>query len=352
MGDARDDRRTIDISTLSIIRVIGAIVLVWLWLHLWQLLMLVVVALVIAIGLEPAVEWLQRRRVPRGIAATGLVLVLALVIIGFFAIAGSSLITQAQDLGGRIQDVRQTILARLPDWAKNSLHDGGNPIAPAAIAGYAFDVGRLAVDGAIIGVLALILTIYLLVEGRQTYLWLLAYAPPAYRDRVNVTAREARDKIFGYVAGNVATSAFALVVVLTALSLLHVPAALLLAVLAGIFDFVPVLGFICSAAPAILLAMSRSATVAIVVAGVYAGYHLAENYYIGPKVYGGRLRLSNLAVIIAFAVGAEIGGVVGALLALPVAALYPVIERVWLSDYLARDAVATHQRLDGDAPKA
>ena len=78
---------------------------------------------------------------------------------------------------------------------------------------------------------------------------------------------------------------------------------------------------------------------------VYAGYHLAENYYIGPKVYGDRLRLSNLAVIIAFAVGAEIGGVGGALLALPIAALYPVIERVWLKEYLGRDAIETHRRL-------
>ena len=58
--------------------------------------------------------------------------------------------------------------------------------------------------------------------------------------------------------------------------------------------------------------------------------------------------MSNLAVIIAFAVGAEIGGVGGALLALPFAALYPVIERVWLKDYLARDdralGLETHRR--------
>jgi predicted PurR-regulated permease PerM len=250
-----------------------------------------------------------------------------------------------------VQTVRHSLSVRLPDWAKSAIHQGNNPIDSGAIAGYAFDAGRLVVDGVIVAILALILTIYLLIEGRQTYLWLLAYVPPAHRERANVTAREARDKIHGYVVGNAATSLFATIVVFATLTILHVPAALLLAVLAGIFDFVPVLGFLCSAAPAILLAMSRSTTVAIAVAGVYAAYHLAENYYIGPKIYGGRLRLSNLAVIIAFAVGAEIGGIVGALLALPVAALYPVIERVWLADYLARGAVATHQRLDSDAPK-
>ena len=85
---------------------------------------------------------------------------------------------------------------------------------------------------------------------------------------------------------------------------------------------------------------------ALIVAGLYVGYHLIENYYIGPKVFGGRLRLSHLAVILAFAVGAEVGGIVGAILALPVAAMYPVLEQVWLKDYLGRDAVETHRRIE------
>jgi predicted PurR-regulated permease PerM len=349
VADSRttEPRRLIDISTASIVRVIAAILLVWLWLHLWQLLLLVAVAVVVAIGLEPIVEWLEARRVPRGVAASGVVLALALVVVGFFWITGESLATQARSLTGQIQDVRAALGARLPQWVKEAVHPRSAPADTSALAGYAFSAGRLAFEAVVVGVLALILTIYLLTEGRQTYLWLLAYAPPRYRDRVNYTALQAREKIYGYMVGNVATSAFAAATVFVALSLLKVPGALLLAVLAGVFDFVPVLGFICSAAPALLLAATQSVGVVIAVAAVYVAYHLAENYYIGPKIYGGRLRLSNLAVIIAFAVGAEVGGIVGALLALPIAALYPVIERVWLSEYLSRGAVETHRRLQG-----
>jgi predicted PurR-regulated permease PerM len=343
-----EERRTVDIGAASIVRVLAAIVLVWLWLQLWHFLMLVVVAIVVAVALEPAVEWLQRRRVPRSVAASGIVAALALIVIGFFWITGSSLAAQARDLGGQVENFRHVIAERVPPFIRDALHraspagvvDGG------VVAGYAFNAGRLFVGAVVVGVLALILTIYLLIEGRQTYVWLLAYAPPRYRDRVNVTAMEAREKILHYAVGNVATSVFATIVVFVSLSLLHVPGALLLAVLAGVFDFVPVLGFLCSSAPAILLALSRGPGVALAVAGVYAGYHLIENYYVGPRVYGGQLRLSNLAVIIAFGVGAEIGGVVGALLALPLAALYPVIERVWLREYLGRDAVETHRRLE------
>jgi predicted PurR-regulated permease PerM len=343
---ATEPRRLIDISTASIARVASAIFLVWLWLHLWQLLLLVAVAVVLAIGLEPVVEWLEARRMPRGLAASGVVLVLALAVVGFFVMTGESLATQARTLTGHIQDVRNSLGARLPEWVKEAGHAPNAAAGTSALAGYALNIGRLAFEAFVVGVLALILTIYFLIEGRQTYLWLVAYAPPKHRERVNYTALQAREKIYGYVIGNVATSVFAAATVLVALSLLKVPGALLLAVLAGVFDFVPVLGFICSAAPALLLAATRSLGVAIAVAVVYAGYHLAENYYIGPKIYGGRLRLSNLAVIMAFAVGAEIGGVVGALLALPLAALYPVIERVWLDDYLSGGAVETHRRLE------
>ena len=340
------ERRLVDISAASILRVLAAIVVVWLWLHLWQFLMLVVVAVVVAVGLEPIVEWLESRRISRGLAASGVVLLLAVLVVGFFWLTGAQLASQARDLSGHISEVRHSIAERLPKVVRDAASQGKAPVDGSTMASYAFDAGRLIVDGVVVGVIALILTIYLLIEGRQTYAWLRAYVPPAYRERVDYTVMEAREKIRGYVVGNVATSVFATAMVLTALSLLHVPGALLLAVLAGVFDFVPVVGFICSAAPALLLAATRSTGVVVAVAVIYAAYHLAENYYIGPKVYGGRLRLSNLAVVIAFAVGAEIGGIAGALLALPLAALYPVIERVWLRDYLARDAVATHRRLE------
>ena len=112
--------------------------------------------------------------------------------------------------------------------------------------------------------------------------------------------RRASRAIRHYVIGNIATSVFAAVVVFVALSLLHVPAALLLAVLAGVCDFVPVLGFIVSALPAILLALTVSTGTAIATAAVYLGYHLAENYAIGPLVCGGQLRLSNLVALLAF----------------------------------------------------
>jgi predicted PurR-regulated permease PerM len=250
-------------------------------------------------------------------------------------------------LGTRLQDAEKWALDHAPPVIARVVQNNQNVTPDASVlAGYVVSAGRILTSALIIGALVLILMLYLLIEGRTTYEWLVAYAPPANRERVDFTAREARKAILAYVVGNVATSVFATLFTLFWLSILHVPAALLLALLAGIFDFVPVLGFICSALPAVVLALTVSPIVGLVVAGLYVAYHLIENYYIGPVVYGGRLRLSNLAVILAFAAGAELGGVVGALLALPIAGMYPVIERVWLKEYLGRDAVETHRRIE------
>src|SRR5207237_777070 len=73
---------------------------------------------------------------------------------------------------------------------------------------------------------------------------------------------------------------------------------------------------------------------------------VGETYLVSPYVYGDRLKLSNLAVILAFAVGAEIAGVIGALIALPLAAAYPAVERIWLKDKLAEDTVRAHRAIE------
>jgi predicted PurR-regulated permease PerM len=195
--------------------------------------------------------------------------------------------------------------------------------------------------------IGLILTVYLLIEWKQTVEWVVAFFPEQRRARVRRTLAEARDAIFGYVVGNVVTSIFATCVVFAGLTVLRVPAAFMLALLAGIFDFVPVLGFILSGLPAVLLAATVSPTTVILVIGLYITYHFVENYFIGPRVYGGKLEMSNIAVLLAFAVGAELAGVIGALVALPIAATYPAIERIWLREYFGDDTVRQHERLVG-----
>ena len=207
-------------------------------------------------------------------------------------------------------------------------------------------LGR-AIAGGLAGLgVALVLAVYFLIDGRRTYLWLTAFVPAPARARVHETAIEARDVAAAYVRGNLITSAMATVATLVFLLVLQVPAALFLALIAGVCNLLPVVGILISAVPAVLLGLTVSTGTGIAVAAFFAIYNIVENYYIQPKVYGREMQLSDIAAIVAFLIGAELGGVLGALVALPIAAIYPVVERVWLRESRRADLPQTHARIE------
>jgi predicted PurR-regulated permease PerM len=339
--------RQIHVPVSTIIKILLVAAAVWALIKLATLIAVVLVSVVIAIACDPVVVWLERRRVKRWLGAMLIVGAMSAAIVIFVTYAGTSLTEQGRQVLENLLKFRQTVADALPRPLARVVRGGGTVNSDAAlIAQYAVEAGRVITAMLLAAVVVAFLTVYLLIEGRMTWAWLVAYVPSRNRDKVAETAEAAREAILHYVVGNVVTSIFAAVVVFIVLSVLKVPAALLLAALAGICDFIPVLGFIVSSVPAVLLALTVSTATALLVGAAYVAYHAAENYLIAPRVYGNRLRLSNLAVLIAFAVGAELFGVIGALLALPVAAMYPCIEDIWLKDYLSRDAVEGHRRIE------
>ena len=346
MPDSLRRRTIVEVSWKTLIKLIAAVALVWLWIQLYQIVLVVLVAILLAVTLNPIVRWFERRRLPRWGATAIVSLILLSLVGGFLWMTWSSLSDQAQYAGQHLTDFERQTIDKLPSWTRESAGAKSGGEIQSRIAPYALRVARSAASAMIVAALGFILTVYFLIEGRRTRDWLVAFVPVAKREKVGETLDECERVIFGYVAGNVATSLFATLFTLIVLSVLKVPAALLLALLAGVFDFIPVLGFICSSVPAVLLAMTVSGSTAFLVAVLYVAYHAVENYLISPYVYGDRLKLSNLAVILAFAVGAEIAGVIGALIALPLAAAYPAVERIWLKDKLAEDTVRAHGAIE------
>ena len=148
--------------------------------------------------------------------------------------------------------------------------------------------------------------------------------------------------------GNLITSFLAFLATWIVLQVLNVPAALLLGLLAGVLDLVPIVGFFLSAAPAVLLAALVSQAVAVTVTVFYVFYNTLENYYITPKVYGHELQLSDLAVVAAFLIGAELGGVLGALVSLPLASVYPFVEDAWLTRAGRRTLADEHREIEAE----
>jgi len=191
----------------------------------------------------------------------------------------------------------------------------------------------------------LITALYLVLDGRRLYAWLLAYVPRRHRVKMARTVPEVSAVVYGYVRGQVITSALFAAFAALVLSLLKVPAALPLAILAGICDVIPLEGIVVATAPATLLALTVSPGTAAAVTGLYAGYHLLEAYVIVPWVYGRSLRLSTLGVLLALIVGGAVQGILGAVIVLPLVAAYPIVERIWLRSYLAPEVIQDHSAL-------
>jgi predicted PurR-regulated permease PerM len=206
--------------------------------------------------------------------------------------------------------------------------------------------GQLAIGAVLGGVLAIVLALYLLLDGKRSYAWLLAYVPRHHRKKMAQTVPTVFEVVMAYVQGQLLTSLLCGLFAFGTLTVLDVPSALPLAVLAAICDVVPILGIFISTIPAAIFALTVSPFTAAAVVGLYLLYHVLEDYVIIPRVYGRRLRLSLLVVLIALIVGGSLYGILGAILVLPLFAAYPIIEKIWLHEYLSDEVVADHTVLE------
>lgn len=313
---------------------------------LWTVILMLVVAVLIAVMLAPLVRWLQRRSVRRGVAIT----LVALLEFGALALVAGVVIpttaSEMRDLSKNAPQIRKDLYARVPylEQFLNEAGTGQGQVRQWLMRGMV--AGKFALEGLTAVIFVLVVALYLLIEGERTIDWLVAFAPKQHRAKVRRTLDESGDVILAYVRGNFITSTICAAWMLGVLLVLHVPAAVPLAVFAFFCDFVPVVGTIVMTVPAALLALTVSPTKALLVLAAVAFYHLLENYFIIPRVYGKSMRLSTLAVLLAVTVGGVLQGVMGAVLILPFVAAYPIVERIWLREQLPEDTNAIHEAIE------
>ena len=332
------------IPVVTFLKVFVALVSAYAIYVLWPLLQLVFLALFLAVTLNSFVDWLGGKGMKRWLS-------LWLVIGGLLTLLGvgvallvPALIDQASSFSHHLPQLREDALNQLPVNSGirhniENLLESPSWSEASTWLGRCLSAGGIALDGLSKIALVLVIALYLLIDGGKTYEWMLAFFSPLHRRKLRVTAQEISKVIFGYVTGQVITSLLVMIYAYLVLSLLHVPGALMLAILAGVLDILPIVGFIMSTAPAFLLALSVSPKTAAMVLILFLAFHALENYFIVPKVYGKNLRLSTLTVLLGLLAGVLLAGIPGALAALPVIASYAAIERIWLKPYL-RDGVS------------
>lgn len=327
-------RARLEVPPRTFMTVAIGIFLIWLMIQLSDVILQIFCALLLTAALDPVVTRLEHRGWTRSRAVTVIITVMILGFFGTLALLIPPIVAEgrqlASDLPKYVEDARPYFKNHPDTYAK--LQDLVNRRAkdPSLYFSHAREVG-VGVGSALTQLLLLItMTAYLLIaDGERLLFWIFRYIPSRHRGKIRQALPDISKVVSGYVVGQLITSAlfgvFAAIVCLA----LSVPQAILLAVLAFIFDAVPIVGAILATAPAVLLGLTVSPTAAVIILVLYVVYQQFENHFIVPRVYQQTLQISAFGVLIAVVIGAQLLGIIGALIALPVAAAIPVIERVW-----------------------
>src|SRR5512132_2352281 len=293
----------------------------------------ILIALCIAVSLDPAVRALERRGMRRGYAVT-LIFLLALGLAAAFLLSVlPPLITQGRTL---VDDLPAS-LSRLQDRSSQfrQLNDRYN--ISDQLQGLAANLpGRLGsgllgftsrVFGAVFnGLTILVFTIYFMADMLRIRSGVVRLFPVDRRPHARRVVDLVVDKVGGYMIGNIIISLIAGVASFIAFSLLGVRFAVPLAFIVALCDLIPMIGATLGAIIGVTVALfSTDLWHTVLVAAFFIGYQQLENYLIAPRVLKTTVELGAAAVLIAGLIGATVLGLVGALMAIPVAAAFSVL---------------------------
>ncbi len=314
-----------EIAPRSIAWILATIVGVWLFLQLRVIVLLLVVALVFAGTFNPLVEWMERRGFKRVYALTLLFVALLLVTSLLIFLTVPPLIEQLAQIVRDAPRHREQLIALLQqrDFTAplaRAVQNAGLEQAFARIESYLVGSSPRAVTALGWAVTTLFLSFYLLADGKRTQGALYAIVPRDYHMRLARILQNLEAIVGGYMRGQLITSAAIGVFTFLLLVIFKVPNALSLALFAALADVIPFIGGLLATAPAVLSALSRGLPVGIVVLVALFVYQEVENRVLVPRVYGRVLRLAPTTVVLALLAGGILLGVIGALLALPIAA--------------------------------
>jgi predicted PurR-regulated permease PerM len=314
---------------------IGAVIFLTIIAATWSVVFMFAIGLALFVLLLPIVNWLSRRGVPRGLASLGVValMVISAILVGIFAV--SFYFNQFLPFLGSIPQTLAEIQAKSPDWLAGAIQGVLDAINHAASG---LDTTTIAL-GLVKGVLGLVGTalaltmlpffvFYLLIDQPRAAKAARDTIPVPWRPYVKETVQVfvtdfanyfKAEVVVGAIQGTMVTIGVFIIGLIVGPPLSNY--VLLLGVIAGVMELLPQIGPIIALIPALLLALATSPLAVVLVGGFYLVVFIIEANVLVPKIEGEVISFSPATVIFLVAVGLALGGIVGGILALPVAAI-------------------------------
>src|SRR3989344_1161066 len=325
------DHQTIHIETGSIFKIVFIILaLVFLYL-VRDVIVILFFAIIIASAVGPFANWLESKKFPRllgvlllYLAFFGLVVFLLSLIVPFIAVELGQL-TQAlpdfvSNLSGALEKAQQTTSSRYFDFfgeIQNTLDSFSQFLIAYSQSAFGLIIN---VFGGILSFVAIIIiSFYLSVKRRGVIGFISSVMPEKYESYVIGLWKRAEFKVGRWLQGQLLLALSVGLMVFVGLSLLNVKYALLLGIVAMVLEIVPIVGPVLAAIPGLVLAFSQSPTLGVWVLVFYVAVQQIESHILTPLILGKTLGLNPVTVILALLIGGKVAGIIGILIAVPVA---------------------------------
>jgi predicted PurR-regulated permease PerM len=317
--------------------------LIYIVLQIRQVLNWLVIGAFFAVALAPVVGWVQRRLLGgrrRALATFLVFLVVFIVLAALLSAFAFPLVSEGTKLAGSLPDqIAAAKAGRGPvgdllqrthvlQWVQNnqtkinSFVSGLTAPAASVLSGVA---------SGIIGLVTVIVLAYLIVlQGPQLVDGTVALFSPGTGERIRRVGTDCAKSVTGYISGNLLISVICGGLTYVVLLILGVPFAGLIGLFVGLADLLPLVGATIGGAVAVIAGFIHSGTAGIVVLVFFVLYQQLENHLLQPLIFARTVKLNPLTVIVAILIAADLMGMLGALLAIPVASMIQVILRdVW-----------------------
>jgi predicted PurR-regulated permease PerM len=319
----------INITALAVIKIILIFVLFYFLYLVREILAILFISLILASAVDPWVDWMEKRKIPRGV---GILIIYAIS----FSIVGSIIYLMIPPITEQINQFLdnfpktvEKVISLFSVFRQYALEHGileNIKTSVKSLSSSLPSAGRgifSTVSGIISGVasffLTLVITFYMVVEENAMKKIIWSIVPAKHQVYTMHLVNRMQRKVGLWLRGQIILSLIIFTLTYIGLLILHVQYALILALIAGLTEFVPYLGPTLAAIPAMFLALTQSFMLAVFVVALYYVIQMTENHIIVPKLMQKVIGLNPIVSIAVLLIGFKIGGVIGAILAIPVA---------------------------------
>lgn len=319
----------INITAMGVVKIILIFIVFYLLYLVRDILAVLFISLILAAAVDPWVDWMHRKKIPRGAAIIMIYLVMFSAVGGVIALIIPPITVQVNELVSNFPQILEKIISGVNFLKEYSISHGIMDNFKEYLGSVSQNVqgaagGIFSTVSGIIGsvfsfFLVLVITFYMVVEENAIKKIIWSIAPEDSQVYLMQLINRMQKKVGLWLRGQLILSLIIFALTYIGLTILGVKYALVLALIAGMTEFVPYLGPILASIPAIFLAFTQEPTLAIFVAVLYYIIQLTENNIIVPKLMQKVIGLNPIISIAVLLIGFKLAGVAGAILSIPVA---------------------------------